>query len=101
MNPSRSGAGRTRRHPGAGALPGTRRGRAATGVAEIETIFEGGSGPSFDYETSAPYSNSVFGGAGISAKIGDRWSASVFYNVNFGAEGYTNNIISTSLGFSF
>jgi len=25
----------------------------------------------------------------------------VFYNVNFGAEGYTNNIISTSLGFAF
>jgi hypothetical protein len=45
--------------------------------------------------------NSVFGGAGISAKIGERWSGSVFYNVNFGAEGYTNNIISTSLGFSF
>ncbi len=67
----------------------------------INSALEGGSGPSFDYETSAPYSNSVFGGAGISAKVGDRWSASVFYNVNFGAEGYTNNIISTSLGFSF
>jgi autotransporter-associated beta strand protein len=67
----------------------------------ISSALEGGSGPSFDYETSAPYSNSVFGGAGISAKVGDRWSASVFYNVNFGAEGYTNNIISTSLGFSF
>jgi len=25
----------------------------------------------------------------------------VFYNVNFGAEGYTNIIISTSLGFAF
>jgi outer membrane autotransporter protein len=67
----------------------------------INSALEGGSGPSFDYETSAPYSNSVFGGAGISAKVGDRWSASVFYNVNFGAQGYTNNIISTSLGFSF
>ena len=59
------------------------------------------SGPSFDYETSAPNRNSVFGGAGISAKIGDRWSGSVFYNVNFGTEGYTNNIISISLGFAF
>jgi hypothetical protein len=27
--------------------------------------------------------------------------ASVFYEVNFGSENYTNNIISTSLGFSF
>jgi hypothetical protein len=38
---------------------------------------------------------------GVSAKVGDRWNASVFYNVNFGSENYTNNIISTSLGFSF
>jgi hypothetical protein len=28
-------------------------------------------------------------------------SASVFYEVNFGSENYSNNIISTSLGFSF
>ena len=27
--------------------------------------------------------------------------ASVFYEVNFGSQNYTNNIISTSLGFSF
>jgi len=67
----------------------------------ISSTLDGGNGPSFDYETTAPYRDSVFGGAGISAKIGDRWSGSVFYNVNFGAEGYTNNIISTSLGFSF
>jgi outer membrane autotransporter protein len=67
----------------------------------ISSSLDGGSGASFDYETSAPYRNSVFGGVGISAKFADRWSASVFYNVNFGAEGYTNNIISTSLGFSF
>ena len=67
----------------------------------ISSSLDGGNGASFDYETSAPYRNSVFGGVGISAKFADRWSASVFYNVNFGAEGYTNNIISTSLGFSF
>jgi outer membrane autotransporter protein len=67
----------------------------------ISSSLDGGNGASFDYETSAPYRNSVFGGVGISAKFADRWSASVFYNVNFGAEGYTNNIISTSLVFSF
>ena len=68
---------------------------------KISSSLDGGSGPSFGYETSAPYRNSVFGGAGVSAKFGDRWNASVFYNVNFGGSGYTNNIISTSLGFSF
>ena len=61
----------------------------------------GGSGPSFDFETEAPYRNSIFAGAGVSAKIGDRWTASAFYNVNFGAQGYTNNIISASFNFSF
>jgi outer membrane autotransporter protein len=67
----------------------------------ISSSLDGGNGASFDYETSAPYRNSVFGGVGISAKFADRWSASVFYNVNFGSENYTNNIISTSLGFAF
>ena len=67
----------------------------------ISSSLDGCSDASFDYETSAPYRNSVFGGAGISAKFGDRCTGSVFYNVNFGAEGYTNNIISTSLGFAF
>ena len=67
----------------------------------ISSALDGGSSSSFDYETSAPYRNSVFGGAGISAKFADRWTASVFYNVNFGAESYTNNIISTSLNFAF
>ena len=57
----------------------------------ISSSLDGGNGASFDYETRAPYRNSVFGGVGISAKFADRWSASVFYNVNFGAEGYTNN----------
>ncbi len=68
---------------------------------KISSSLDGGSGPSFGYETSAPYRNSIFGGAGVSAKFADRWSASVFYNVNFGGSGYTNNIISTLLGLSF
>jgi fibronectin-binding autotransporter adhesin len=67
----------------------------------ISSALDGGNGASFDYETESPYRNSVFAGAGVSARFGDRWSASVFYNVNFGSENYTNNIISTSLGFSF
>jgi len=67
----------------------------------ISSALDGGNGASFDYETEAPYRNSVFGGVGVSAKVGDRWNASVFYNVNFGSENYSNNIISTSLGFSF
>jgi len=62
---------------------------------------DGGSGASFGYATTAPYRNSAFGGVGVTAKLGERWSGSLFYNVNFGSENYTNNIISTSLNFAF
>ena len=71
------------------------------GSRNISSALDAGAGPSFGYQTAAPYANSVFGGAGVSAKFGDRWTASMFYNVNFGAAGYTNNIISTSLNFAF
>ena len=67
----------------------------------INSSLDGGNGPSFGYETTSPYRNSAFGGVGLSARIGDRWTASAFYNVNFGASGYTNNFISTSLNFAF
>ena len=67
----------------------------------INSALDGGSGPAFGYETGAPYRNSVFAGAGLSAQIGDRWNASVFYNVNFGAQTYLENSISASLNFAF
>ena len=67
----------------------------------INSALDGGSGASFGYETATPYRNSAFGGVGVTAKLGERWSGSVFYNVNFGSENYTNNIISTSLNFAF
>ena len=67
----------------------------------INAALDGGSGASFGYETANPYSNSAFGGVGVTAKLGDRWSGSVFYNVNFGSENYNNNIISTMFNFAF
>jgi outer membrane lipase/esterase len=71
------------------------------GPRNIASSLNGGAGPSFAYETETPYSNSLFGGAGVSARFGDRWNGSLFYNVNYGGSNYTNNIISGSLGFSF
>jgi outer membrane autotransporter protein len=67
----------------------------------INSALDGGSGASFGYETATPYRNSAFGGVGVTAKLGERWSGSVFYNVNFGSKNYTSNIISTSLNFAF
>ena len=70
-------------------------------AATISSSLDGGSGPSFDYGTSGPYRDSVFGGVGVSAKFGERWTASLFYNINFGNIDFTNNIISADLNVSF
>jgi autotransporter-associated beta strand protein len=70
-------------------------------AATISSSLDGGSGPSFGYGTSGPYRNSIFGGVGMSTKFGERWTASLFYNINFGNIDFTNNIISADLNLSF
>ena len=70
-------------------------------ASTITSSLDGGSGPSFGYETSAAYRDSIFGGVGVTAKFGEQWSGSLFYNVNFGNNDFTNNIISADLNFSF
>jgi outer membrane autotransporter protein len=67
----------------------------------IASSLDGGSGPGFGYETSAPARDSVFAGAGISARFGDRWNAYVYYNADFGRQDYLSHIISAGLGFKF
>jgi len=67
----------------------------------ISSSLDGGSGSSFDFSTGDPYRNSIFAGVGVSAKIGERVTSSLFYNVNFGSQNYSNNIISASLNISF
>jgi len=37
----------------------------------------------------------------MSTKFGERWTASLFYNINFGNIDFTNNIISADLNLSF
>jgi len=67
----------------------------------INAALDGGNGPSFDYETSDPYRNSVFAGAGVTAQFGKNLSGSVFYNINFGSQTYQSNMVSAGLNFSF
>jgi len=67
----------------------------------MSASLDGGNGPSFDYQTTAPYRNSVFTGVGATAQFGENLSGSIFYNVNFGSETYQSNTISTGLNFSF
>jgi outer membrane autotransporter protein len=67
----------------------------------ISASLDGGNGAAFDFETSDPYRDSVFAGAGITAQFGERWNASLFYNINFGSQTYQSNMVSAGLNFSF
>jgi outer membrane autotransporter protein len=69
--------------------------------AAINSSLDGGSGASFGYATAEDYRDSIFGGVGVTAKFGERWSGSLFYNVNFGSNEFTNNVISADLNLSF
>jgi outer membrane autotransporter protein len=67
----------------------------------INASLDGGSRAAFGYETTDPYRNSVFAGAGVTAQFGKNLSGSVFYNINFGSQTYQNNMVSAGLNFSF
>lgn len=67
----------------------------------IGAALDGGSGPVFGYETSAPARDSVFAGAGVSAQLGDRWSAYFYYNADFCRQDFVSNMISGGLGWKF
>ncbi len=67
----------------------------------IGASLDGGSGPSFDYSTSAPDRDSVWAGAGVSAQFGETWNANLYYNANFGREDFVSHMISGGLGLRF
>jgi outer membrane autotransporter protein len=67
----------------------------------INASLDSGSGAAFDFETTDPYRNSVFAGAGVTAQFGKNLSGSVFYNINFGSQTYQSNMVSAGLNFSF
>jgi autotransporter-associated beta strand protein/T5SS/PEP-CTERM-associated repeat protein len=67
----------------------------------INASLDGGNGAAFDFETSDPYRDSVFAGAGVTAQLGKNLSGSVFYNINFGSQTYQSNMVSAGLNFSF
>jgi len=71
------------------------------GPSTIGASLDGGSGPGFDFQTSAPGRDSVFAGVGVSANFGDRWNTSVYYNADFGRQDYISHMISTSLSWKF
>ncbi len=67
----------------------------------LGATLDGGSGHDFDTSTSEPGRDSVFAGAGVSTQLGDRWNASVYYNVDFGRQDLTSHSVSASFGWTF
>jgi len=71
------------------------------GPSTIGASLDGGNGPGFDFQTSAPGRDSVFAGVGVSANFGDRWNTAFYYNADFGRQDYISHMISTSLSWKF
>jgi fibronectin-binding autotransporter adhesin len=67
----------------------------------ISSALDGGRASSFNYETGDTNTDSLFGGAGIGLRLGDRLTASLFYNINFSGSEYINNIIGADLNVAF
>lgn len=64
----------------------------------ISAALDGGNGASLDYVTTTPSRDSIFAGAGVTARFGDRWNASAFYNSNFAAATTNTQMVSLSIG---
>ena len=67
----------------------------------ISAALDGGNGPTFGYQTSAPDRDAVFAGAGVTAQFGRNWNAFFFYNIDFGRQDYLGNYISGGLTWKF
>ena len=71
------------------------------GAESFDATLNGGSGSTFNYSPSNPGKDSVFAGAGVNAYFGDRWSASFYYNADFGRQDYVSHMISGGVNWKF
>jgi outer membrane autotransporter protein len=67
----------------------------------ISSALDGGAGPTFGFETSAPARDSCFAGAGLSVQLGRNWNAFAYYNIDFGRQDYLGNYVSGGLTWKF
>jgi autotransporter-associated beta strand protein len=71
------------------------------GPRNISSSLDGGNGPAFGYETSAPGRDNVLATAGVSAQFGDRWNGNFYYTADFGRKDFVSHMISGGLGIRF
>ncbi len=67
----------------------------------LHAALDGGSGPSFDYETQSPMRDRLLLSTGVSAELGERWNASLFYQASFGEGEALSNMVSGGIGWKF
>lgn len=67
----------------------------------IGASLDGGSGPSFNYQTANPGRDSVLATAGISAQFGQRWNGNFYYTADFGNQSFVSHMISAGLEWKF
>jgi fibronectin-binding autotransporter adhesin len=67
----------------------------------IGAALDGGTGPGFNYETAAPDRDSVFAGAGITARFGNNLNAFFYYNADFARSDFLSHAVSTGIGIRF
>lgn len=67
----------------------------------IHSTLDGGSGPGFDYLTTERDRDTLFVGGGLGIQIGPRFYASLYYNVDFGADDEMIHTVSVNANWSF
>lgn len=67
----------------------------------MDASLDSGNVAGFGFNTSAPERDSVFAGAGVIAQLGSDWSASCYYNVDFGRQNYFAQMVSVGLEWRF
>jgi len=67
----------------------------------IGASLDGGSGPSFNYQTANPGRDSVLATAGVSAQFGARWNGNFYYTADFGNQSFLSHMISAGLEWKF
>ncbi len=67
----------------------------------LSAALDGGSGPGFNYVTSAPQRDALFVGAGVNFLFGNRWSANAYYNADCASGDFKSQMVSGGVSVKF
>ncbi len=67
----------------------------------LAATLDAGNGPAFGYRTSTPQRDTLYTGAGVNMQIGNRWSATLYYNANLANDDFRSHMISGGINVKF